>query len=132
MVIWHQMCEVNHACLVTYLYSLSDICTIQMSHGFISWCIHLILIHYIYIYWKQGVYILLLYFVAYIIQRMYVCYIWNIPWNLTFMNCLVKESYKWVCYTSNINKNSLKWKWRFSQQARCRDHSCGMLHSMVL
>ena len=50
------MCEVNHACPVKYLYSLSEICTIQMSHGFISWCIDLILIHDIYIYWKQGVY----------------------------------------------------------------------------
>lgn len=56
MVIWHQMCAVNHACPVKYLYSWSEICTIQISHGFISWCIHLSLTHDIYIYWKKGVY----------------------------------------------------------------------------
>jgi len=50
----------------------------------------------------------------------------------TFMNCLVKESYRWVCYTNDINKNSLKWSWGFSQQARCRNHSCGMWQCMIL
>lgn len=59
------MCEVNHACPVKYLYSLSEICTIQMSCGFISWCIHLVLIHDIYICWKQGVYFFTVFYSLY-------------------------------------------------------------------
>lgn len=65
MVIWHQMCEVNHACPVRFWYNLSEICTIQMSHGFISWCIDLILVHDIYIYWTQGVYFVIVLYSLY-------------------------------------------------------------------
>ena len=54
--------------LSSILYSLSEICTIQMSRGFISWCIHLVLIHDIYIYWKQDVYFFTVFYSLYYSQ----------------------------------------------------------------
>jgi len=81
--------------------ALSSICIVDLK--FVQYRYHMVLfsgvyiwyLHMMFIYIGKRVFILLLYFVAYIIQRMYVCYIWNIPWNL-YTYELLGEGKLWV------------------------------------
>lgn len=82
--------------------ALSSICTVYLK--FVQYRCRMVLFpgvyvwyfYMIFIYTGNRVFILLLYFIAYIIQRIYVTFeIYH--GTCTFTNCLVKGSYKWVC-----------------------------------
>ena len=90
--VWSKSCLPCQVFCIVYLKFVQYRCRVVLFPGVYIWYLYMI-----FIYTGNRMFIFLLYFIAYIIHRMYVCYIWNIPWNCTFMNCLVKESYKWVC-----------------------------------